>query len=280
MTSDPGARADDSAPHTTERVTLDEYHGTVGDHVIYSLHTATYDFALPYAADKDVLDFGCGTGYGSAALAEVARSVVAVDVADDAVRYATAHFTGERLSYQRIEPIQRTPLPFAEDSFDLVVSFQVIEHIDDVAAYLGEVRRVLRPGGTFLCVTPDRTHRLFPRQRPWNEFHVTEYAPDELAQVLRGHFADVELLGMSAAPHIIGHELRRYRKMRLLAYPFTFPGAPEALRLAGIRAAKKVTGGRTAAPATQTFDFGPKDIVVAPGAEPSVNVVAVATGGS
>lgn len=267
-----------SSDLTTERLTVDDYRSSPGDYAIYSLHAATYEFAMPFVAGMTVLDFGCGTGYGTARLAEAAASVTGVDVAEKAIEAARQGSTAENLQFRRIDMVQEKDLPFADDTFDVVVSFQVIEHVEDLSRYVGEVRRVLKEGGTFLCVTPDRTHRLFPRQRPWNEFHWTEFAPEELAAVLRARFAEVNVLGMSARPDIIGHELRRYRRMRLMSYPFTFPGAPELWRRWGIRTAKRLMSARAPETASLTFDFGPDDIEIGPGVEPSVNIVAVATG--
>lgn len=266
---------------TTERITIDEYQSTEGDYLIYVLHTATYDFARPYVAGKEVLDFGCGTGYGTAGLAEVASRITGVDIAPEAVAHAREHYRAENLDFRTIGSIEDTDLPFADGSFDVVVSFQVVEHVVAVDRYLAEIRRVLRPGGTFLCVTPDRTLRLFPGQRPWNEFHVTEYAPAELAALLSRRFPLVELHGMTAGPAVLRAELGRYRRTRLLTYPVTFPGIPDRLRLAGVRFVKRLIGGRSAG-TTRTsdrrdFGFGPQDVVVAPGASPSVNIVAVAS---
>ncbi len=278
---DPTAPAGD-AP-TTERITVDEYQSTEGDYLIYVLHAATYDFAKPYVAGKRVLDLGCGTGYGTAGLAEVAADVTGVDIAPEAVAHARARYRADGLRFETIGPIESADLPYPDDSFDVVVSFQVIEHVRAVGRYLSEVRRVLRPGGTFLCVTPDRTLRLFPGQRPWNEFHVTEYAPGELEAVLRTTFPQVDLYGMTASPEVLRAELRRYRRTRLLTYPVTFPGLPDRWRLGGVRVVKRLLGGRSAGSTERRsradFGFGPSDVRVEPGARPSVNVVAVASDG-
>ena len=267
---------------TTERVTIDEYVQSEGDYVIYSLHKATYEFARPFIEGRKVLDLGCGTGYGTAAIATSAAEAVGVDISGTAVRQASDRFNQENLTFTRISPVEDAPLPFENGSFDVVLSFQVVEHVPDVAAYLAEVRRVLRPGGTFLCVTPEREHRLFPHQRPWNEFHLTEFGAEELRTILRARFSEVTISGMSARPGIIGHELRRYQKMRILSLPFTFPGAPDRLRLAGIRTAKKYIGRKSAAGASTreavSYDFGPDDIVIGPEVSPSVNIVAVCSG--
>ncbi|GHS88157.1 hypothetical protein AGMMS50218_11460 [Actinomycetota bacterium] len=281
----PSRPAAGDGPHepTTERLTPDEYRSSEGDYLIYVLHAATYDFALPYVRGKTVLDFGCGTGYGTAELAAVAERVVGLDIAAGAVRYAREHFVAPNLSFEPIPPIEDEALPFEAGTFDVVVSFQVVEHVGDVDRYLAEIRRVLRPDGVFLCVTPDRTHRLFPGQRPWNEFHVTEYSPDAFAALLRRRFADVEVRGMTARPAVLGAELRRYRRTRLLTYPVTFPGIPDRWRLAGVRAVKRLLGGRSAGSSApggpaREFGFGPQDVEVVASARPSVNVVAIASG--
>lgn len=268
---------------TTERVTIDEYVESEGDYVIYSLHKATYEFARLFTEGKKVLDLGCGTGYGTAAIASSASEAIGVDISGTAVRQASERFPADNLTFTQIQPVEDGPLPFADASFDVVLSFQVVEHVPDVAAYVAEVRRVLRPGGTFLCVTPERAHRLFAHQRPWNEFHLTEFAADELREILRTRFSDVAISGMSARAGIIGHELRRYQKMRILSLPFTFPGAPEKLRLAGIRTAKRYIGRKATSVAATTsppasYDFGPEDILIGPDVGPSVNIVAVCSG--
>ncbi len=265
---------------TTERITVDEYQSSEGDYLIYVLHTATYDFARPHVEGKEVLDFGCGTGYGTAGLAGVATRITGVDIAPEAVAHAQAHYQLPNLEFRTIGAIEHSALPFEDDVFDVVVSFQVIEHVRAVDRYLAEIRRVLRPGGVFLCVTPDRTLRLFPGQRPWNEFHITEYAPEGLRSVLATEFPDVELLGMTAGPAVLRAELSRYRRTRLLTYPVTFPGIPDRWRLGGVRLVKRLIGGRSAGGAPtggrRDFGFGPGDVRVAAGATPCVNIVAVA----
>ncbi|ADG75248.1 Methyltransferase type 11 [Cellulomonas flavigena DSM 20109] len=268
-----------SRPTTTERVTLGDYVTSAGDYAIYSLHVATYEWVARLVADKEVLDLGCGTGYGSRLLRERgARRVVGVDVSGEAVERATADEALAGLEFRQILPTDREPLPFPDDSFDLVCSIQVIEHVTDVDGYLREVRRVLRPGGAFVCVTPDREHRLFPRQRPWNEFHVHEYDPAELGRLLGARFGPVNVQGMTGPRRLLDHELRRYRWTRLLLYPVTFPGVPEPLRLAGLRLAKRIAPHRagSAPEGTRAFGFDWTDVVVAPDARPSVNIVVVA----
>jgi SAM-dependent methyltransferase len=264
---------------TSERMAEDAYQSSPGDHLIYLFHVATYDWARRYATDARVLDFGTGTGYGAARLASVAGSVTGVDVARDAITYAQGRYGADNLDFRQILPVEEAPLPFPDDSFDLVTSFQVIEHVPSATAYLAEAERVLAPGGTLLVVTPDRTTRLFAKQRPWNVWHVHEYTPQELVDVVAEQFSVIETLGMTAPPEIVRFELDRCRTLKVAAFPFTFPGAPEGWRRRGLRLLKRLHAARGAGKAPQEkTDFGfTQDVIeISAAAEPSVNIVLVA----
>src|SRR5690606_25521567 len=127
---------------TGERMILDHYRSSPEDYVIYLFHVATYAFAEQYTRDRRVLDYGCGSGYGAARIAQSATHVTAVDVAPEAVDYAAARYPSPNLEFRRIDPDR--PLPFEDDSFDTVLSFQVFEHVHDTHRYLSEIRRVLK----------------------------------------------------------------------------------------------------------------------------------------
>jgi SAM-dependent methyltransferase len=264
---------------TSERLSEDHYRASPADFLIYCCHLATYDFAIPYVRGQRVLDFGCGTGYGTHRLAPHCRAITGVDVSADAITYASARYQGPNLSFRPIGRLPAERTPFDDGEFDVVVSFQVIEHIPEVDAYVDEMARVLRPGGTLVVATPDRSTRLFRGQRPWNLFHVVEYDGAGLEHVLQRRFTDVEVSGMTASPDVAGIELRRARLLRAATLPFTFPRAPERWRAAGLRMLKRVQARRTAVGADEATDhgFGPEDIVIAPGVAPSLNLVAVAT---
>jgi SAM-dependent methyltransferase len=270
---------------TSERVSEDAYQSNAGDYLIYLFHIATYEFARPYVTDKVVLDFGCGTGYGAHRLADSASHITGIDVAPGAVAFAQdrylpqAESAGDKLEYVRIDPVEVSPLPFPDNHFDTVLSFQVIEHVQSVADYLSEIRRVLRPGGVFICATPDRRWRLFPRQRPFNVFHVEEWSPQEMEQLLAPVFDKTSVFGMTAPDEVINIELSRCRRTRILTYPFTFPGAPERWRSWGLKRMKGLsarTDGGATGPA-KTFDFDLGDIRIASSATPSANIVTVSS---
>jgi SAM-dependent methyltransferase len=268
---------------TSERVSEDAYQSTAGDYLIYLLHLATYEFARSHVTDKVVLDFGCGTGYGTHRLANSASHITGIDVAPVAVAFARERYipqaeaAGNVLEYALVDPVELSPLPFPDNHFDAVLSFQVIEHVPSVANYLSEIRRVLKPDGTFVCATPDRRWRLFPRQRPFNVFHVEEWSPDEMEQLLAPVFDKTNVFGMTAPDDVVKIELIRCRKTRVLTYPFTFPGAPEWWRSRGLKLMKGMSArsGTGASGPAKRFDFDLSDIRIASDVSPSVNIITV-----
>lgn len=215
-----------------ERMIEDAYVRSVDAYVIYIMHTASYAFAKQFCAGKVVLDLGCGSGYGAARIAEHAEKVHGVDVDGAAVAFAQQRYSRDNVSFSRIEGGR--VLPFADASFDVVLSFQVIEHVWDDGGYLREAQRVLKPGGVVVVVTPDRKHRLLPGQRPWNRWHVREYSRAQLEHKVGQYFAIAASLKMGAAWDVAGVEIRRYRKTKWLTLPFTLPILPEMLRRRGL----------------------------------------------
>lgn len=141
-----------------------------------------------------MLDIACGTGYGTRMLAEAgARSVTGADASEDAIASAEATNRHPAVTYTRASGTQ---MPWPDGTFDLVVSFETIEHIDDADQFVAELRRVAQPQALVLISTPNARHTGYVHGRPAeNPFHVREYQPSELAALLGRHFRDVALLG-------------------------------------------------------------------------------------
>src|SRR6476620_11002088 len=116
---------------------------------------ARYHFAVRLARGKRVLDAGCGAGYGSAELAHAAQTVIGADVAAEAVDFAREHY---RLPNLRFEQASCAALPHRESVFDLIVAFEVIEHLENWRDFLREARRVLAPNGQFIVSTPNKLY--------------------------------------------------------------------------------------------------------------------------
>jgi SAM-dependent methyltransferase len=146
----------------------------------FARHVVAYELAAPQARGRRVLDAGCGEGYGAALLAAAgAARVVGVDL--DA---ATVRHVADRYPEVTAVRAELGELPFPSSSFDLAVSFQVIEHVWDVAGYLCSLRRVLRPGGQLLVSTPNRLTFTPGSETPVNVFHHREFTAAELRDEL------------------------------------------------------------------------------------------------
>jgi SAM-dependent methyltransferase len=168
-------------------------------------HMARYTFATRLARGKRVLDAGCGAGYGSAELARAAERVVGVDRAPDAIEFARAHYAAANLTF---EEASCEALPYAQGSFELVVAFEVIEHLVDWRGFLREARRVLVPSGQLVVSTPNKLYYTESRGPDGaNPFHVHEFDFEEFRAELTAVFPHVSLFlenhveGFTFQPH-------------------------------------------------------------------------------
>lgn len=155
-------------------------------------HQVVYQRLAKHCVGRDVLEAGCGEGYGADLLADVARRVVAVD-------YDAAAVAHVRHRYPRVEVMQANlaELPLPTASVDVVVNFQVIEHLWDQAQFVAECARVLRPSGVLMVSTPNRITFSPGRDTPINPFHTRELNADELAELLvDAGFAEVSVSGL------------------------------------------------------------------------------------
>ncbi len=165
--------------------------GQVNDD-LWSEHLARYAFARRYAQGKRVLDAGCGTGYGSAELAQSAAEVTGLDISADAIEYATASYPIPGL---RFLESSCTAMPLPPSSFDLVVAFEVIEHLGDYRAFLRECARVLTHEGLLIVSSPNKRYYAETRAATGpNPFHEHEFEAEEFVRELEQVFPNVRLL--------------------------------------------------------------------------------------
>lgn len=164
--------------------------GQVNDN-LWNEHIARYAFASRLARSRRVLDMGCGSGYGTAELARHARRAAGVDISAEAVGFAREHFSSPNVGWIAASA---TALPLPDASFDLIVAFEVIEHLEDWRKLLSEARRLLAAGGQFVVSTPNKISYAETRGGAGpNPFHVHEFEFEEFHAVLREHFADVRM---------------------------------------------------------------------------------------
>jgi len=158
---------------------------------LWNEHIARYHFAARLCRRKRVLDVACGLGYGSAELARTAASVCAIDIALEALLEARQRYHAPNLAFLAASA---TELPFPDSSFDLIVAFEVIEHLKDWDRLLAEARRLLAPGGQLIISTPNRSYYAETRRLAGpNPFHVKEFDYAEFRQALSSHFSSVTL---------------------------------------------------------------------------------------
>jgi len=178
--------------------------GLAEENYWFRRHEVVYQRLAQHCAGREVLEAGCGEGYGADLIAGVARRVIALDYDEAAVAHVRAR-------YPRVEALHGNlaELPLAGASVDVVVNFQVIEHLWDQAQFVGECARVLRPSGLLMVSTPNRITFSPGRDTPVNPFHTRELNADELTELLvDAGFASVSMSGVFHGPRLAEMDAR------------------------------------------------------------------------
>lgn len=144
----------------------------------------------------NLLEIGCGTGRGVAVLADKISSYTGVDKNEALMMQLSKQYPSFKFIDMFLPPLKDIP----SDSFDFVVTFQVIEHIENDDYFLKEAARVLKPGGKLYLTTVNKLFSL--TRNPW---HVREYLADELAQLMQKHFSSVETLGVHGNEKVMAY---------------------------------------------------------------------------
>lgn len=154
-------------------------------------HFQRYYFAKQIANGKIILDAACGEGYGSNILVGEAQKVYGIDISKEAIQHAKNKYNSNKIEFIN-SSIEN--LPFDDDTFDVVVSFETIEHVnhDIQVKFLKEVSRVLKKDGIFLISTPNKKiYSDIPNYK--NEFHVKEFYKEEYVELLKEYFKEIKL---------------------------------------------------------------------------------------
>lgn len=159
----------------------------------------------------DVLEVGCGEGRGISAIIERAKSFTALDKIEEALVKLREKFPGAKFIAGNFPPFS-----VPSEAYDVVVSFQVIEHIRNDEFFLKEIKRVLRPGGLALLTTPNRPMSL--TRNPW---HEREYTGEELLRLSKSIFPDSEMKGITGNEKVMEyHEQNKKSVARFTRWDF------------------------------------------------------------
>lgn len=156
------------------------------DNPIHQRLLSAYIHTKPYIKG-DVLEVGCGDGRGAEILSSLADSYTAIDKLGEAIRDLQQKYPNATFLQMNIPPFTGIP----DNKFDVVISFQVIEHIQPDEEYLREIHRVLKPGGKAIITTPNIKYSL--TRNPW---HIREYTAAQLEALCRKVFRAVDARGI------------------------------------------------------------------------------------
>ncbi len=162
------------------------------DNPLHQRLLKAYHLAKPFISG-DVLELGCGEGRGVKEIAPLAKSFTAIDKIQSVIDKLSADHPEHDFQQGHFPPA-----PYGDDQFDTIVSFQVIEHIKNDHLFLKEIHRMLKPGGTALLTTPNIKMTL--SRNPW---HIREYTGDELANIAKNYFENVEMKGVAGSDRVM-----------------------------------------------------------------------------
>lgn len=153
--------------------------------IIYDEHMIRYELAKGFVQGKTVLDIACGSGYGSNILAKAgAEKVTGMDVDEDALDGARKKFISDNLEFKK-----GNGLDLGEYGFDVVVSFETIEHLQEGEKFLSELAKAVKDDGTVIISTPNK--EVFLEKNP---YHVREYTKEEFENLLKKYFSDFKII--------------------------------------------------------------------------------------
>ncbi|GEM_PF-1550314 len=190
--------------------------------ILHSEHIVRYSLAIPYIKGKKVLDLACGTGYGSFLLSLYSQKVIGVDISLEAIQLAREKYKRNNLSFVVSDAMST---PFQDHSFDIIISFETIEHIKNDIVFLKEVKRILKPEGLLFLSCPNtlwsKKHKIS------NPFHFREYTEKNIRRLISPHFKFFTI----ASQYDVGGSLiinKPYQSImiRLSHNELTFPKIP------------------------------------------------------
>ena len=165
---------------------------------IYYEHIQRYYFAKGFIDNKKVLDVACGSGYGTYFMARNgAQLVTGIDISEEVINYCQKCYRNKNLAF---EVMDATDLKFPDNSFDVIVSFETIEHLSDHDLFLTELKRVLKPQGVVIISTPNKA--VYGKlEGDAHKFHLKEFYLDEFKDLVSRYFNIQRLYGQKRSKY-------------------------------------------------------------------------------
>jgi ubiquinone/menaquinone biosynthesis C-methylase UbiE/uncharacterized membrane protein YbhN (UPF0104 family) len=204
-----------SIRRTGERVIPENFLQSKEAYLLYLKHLFAYESAKEFISEKSsIIEVGCGEGYGTHFLSHHVQHIIGLDVDESVIQHASNKYSSETCTFQIYNGLQ---IPYDDNTYDAVISFQVIEHVQNDICYLAEIQRILKPTGVCLLTTPNSAYRVKPNKKPWNRFHVREYYADELEALLKSIFSEVRVWGIRGNEEIENIEKVRVKQAQRFA---------------------------------------------------------------
>ena len=177
-----------------ERIVIDDWNSALHSHDFVVLaHVHRYMWVQQYLNNLVCLDAGCGAGYGTHFLARNGvNKIIGVDISKEAIKYDQKRFKAANLEFKEMNV---TNLKFVSNSFDAVISFDVLEHLNEIDQhkFIEEIARVLKPNGVGYIGCPN-----IKKVVSWSSrFHLRELSREEFEMLLKEYFQDVTVLGQA-----------------------------------------------------------------------------------
>ncbi|MBP9818327.1 class I SAM-dependent methyltransferase [Candidatus Shapirobacteria bacterium] len=173
-----------------------------------------YQIACKYCPNKTVLDYGCGTGHGTEYLSRfTTKQTIGYDISQSTINYASTFFAKPNLSFVIVLPPQK---------FDLIISFQVVEHIKkaDLDKYFQNITSHLNPNGVFILATPNKNITSYKLKTPVFAYHTMEYSPATLHSLLSTFFKKVTINGQIDLPTQAKVKNKQFSYKNMSAFTF------------------------------------------------------------
>jgi len=175
-------------------------------------HESRYNYVIDNydIKDKIILDFGCGSGYGSYMLSKHAKKVDAIDYSPTSIEYARSRYNNHNINYNVLnaclsEEVFRV---LEQNKYDIIVTFDVIEHLDKYFDYLENIKKLLKNDGILIIGCPNRL-QTFEWRKEWEKFHIQEFTPYQLRKILSFYFTNVILVGQDFRDEMVKEENKR-----------------------------------------------------------------------